>query len=118
MDIFTLREYCLGKKGTSEDTPFGEDVLVFRVLGKIFVMTRPDVVPPRVNLKCEPELAIELRERYEAVQPGYHTSKKHWNTVTFDGSIPDREVRQMIDHSYEQVVKGMKKAERQALAEL
>ena len=116
MSIDQLRTYALGKPGTSEDFPFGEDTLVFRVLGKIFALASLDTVPLRVNLKCDPELAVELRERYEAVTPGYHMNKKHWNTVELDGSIPAREVERMIDHSYELVAKGLTKKQREDLA--
>lgn len=115
MDLDTLRTYCLSKKGTSEDTPFGEEVLVFRVLGKIFALTPTDAIPGRVNLKCDPERAVELRERYESVLPGYHMSKKHWNTVLFDGDIPDREIRGLIDHSYELIVASLPAKHRKEL---
>jgi predicted DNA-binding protein (MmcQ/YjbR family) len=118
MDFESLREYSLNKKGTSEDQPFGEGALVFRVMGKIFAITMIDQHPLQVNLKCDPELAVELRDRYDAVQPGYHMNKKHWNTVTIDGSIPDREVLSMIDHSYDLIVRGLKKGEREELAAL
>ena len=118
MDFETFRAYALGKKGTSEDQPFGEGALVFRVLRKIFAITDFNDHPLQVNLKCDPERAVELRDRYEAVQPGYHMNKKHWNTVTFDGSIPEREVLAMIDHSYDLIVAGLKKKEREELAAL
>jgi predicted DNA-binding protein (MmcQ/YjbR family) len=116
MTFDSMRVYCLSKKGVTEDTPFGPDVLVFRVMGKIFALTGLDAQPVSVNLKCDPERAIELRERYEAVWPAYHMNKTHWNTVVFDGSIPDRELREMIDHSYDLIVSSLKKAEREALA--
>ena len=116
MDIETLRTYCLQKKGTSEGFPFGEEVLVFKVMGKMFALTGLMNIPLTVNLKCDPELAMELRERYEAVVPGYHMNKTHWNTVTLDGSIPKREILEMIDHSYDLIVKSLKKAEREKLA--
>lgn len=116
MDLETVRTYCFQKKGVTEDLPFGEDVLALRVMNKIFALIPMDSVPLRINLKCDPELAIELRDRFEGVLPAYHQNKKHWNTVMLDGSIPDNDVRGMIDHSYELVVKGLKKAERQELA--
>jgi predicted DNA-binding protein (MmcQ/YjbR family) len=95
--------------------PFDETTLAIRVGSKIFLLAELDAVPLSINLKCDPELALELRDRYPAVRPGYHMNKKHWNTVEVDGSIPDRELRKMIDHSYEMVAKGLKKSEREAL---
>src|SRR6476659_1727638 len=104
MDLADFREYCLRKPGASEETPFGPDVLVFKVGGKIFALASLDEVPPRVNLKCDPERALDLRDRYEEVQPGYHMNKKHWNTIELGGRIPDPELRSLIDHSYQLVV--------------
>lgn len=108
MDIEKLREYCLSKKRVDETFPFGEDTLVFKVCGKMFALTSLSE-PDRVSLKCEPEIALELRERYPAVKPGYHMSKKHWNTILFDGSIPEQLILDWIDHSYERVVAGLPK---------
>ena len=109
LNLGTIREYCLKKEGeVSEEWPFGPDVLVFKVSGRIFLLARIEQHPLSINLKCEPELALELRERYEAVPPGYHMNKKLWNTVTLDGSVPRTEVLRMIDHSYDQVMKGKK----------
>jgi predicted DNA-binding protein (MmcQ/YjbR family) len=99
MDLELFREYCLSKLGAAEDMPFGEDVLVFRVGGKMFALAPLNEVPATANLKCDPDLALELRDRYEQVRPGYHMNKKHWNTVEIDSGIPDAEVRKMIDHS-------------------
>lgn len=115
MDLETFREYCLKKRGASEDTPFGDDVLVFKVTGKMFALASLDEVPATANLKCDPDFALELRDRYEQVRPGYHMNKKHWNTVELDSGIPDTELRKMIDHSYELVVKGLPKAARAKL---
>jgi len=112
MDLAKFREYCLKKHGVTEGTPFGEDVLVFKVSGKMFALAALDEVPARVNLKCDPDLALELRDRYEQVRPGYHMNKKHWNTVEIDSGIPEAELRKMIDHSYELVVKNLPKAKR------
>src|SRR6202163_1804511 len=112
MDLEKFREYCLAKKGATEDTPFGEDVLVFKVGGKMFALVALDEIPARANLKCDPDLALELRDRYEQVRPGYHMNKKHWNTVEIEGGIPAAELRRMIDHSYELVVKSLPKAVR------
>ena len=116
MNLESLRSYCLNKKGVTESFPFDEDSLTFKVMGKIFAITDLTWMPAAVNLKCDPEIAIELRERYAAVQPGYHMNKKHWNTVTLNGTIPYDEIREMIDNSYDLVVKGLKKADREKLA--
>lgn len=115
MDLADFREYCLKKRGATEDTPFGEDVLVFKVGGKMFALTSLDEVPATANLKCDPDLALELRDRYEEVRPGYHMNKKHWNTVELDTGIPDVELRKMIDHSYELVVRRLSKKARETL---
>lgn len=119
IDWHTARAHCLAKPGTSEDKPFGPDVLVMRVADKMFALfdAQPpaDDTPTTINLKCDPELAVILRETYAAVQPGYHMNKRHWNTITLDGSIPDDEVLEMIDESYRLVARGLKKAQRQAL---
>ena len=110
MDIDAIRNYCLGKAGNvQEGMPFGEDVLVFTIKGKIFLLTRLAVRPLSINLKCDPVKALELREQHESVQPGYHMNKKHWNTVILDGTIPTKEVFSMIDHSYDEVLKGVTK---------
>ena len=109
MDLAQFREYCLSKPDATEGTPFGPDVLVFKVRGKMFALAALDEVPVRVNLKCEPDLALELRDRYEQVTPGYHMNKKHWNTVVLDGVIADGEIRKMIDHSYDLVVQSLPK---------
>jgi len=116
MKADAIREYCLKKKGRiTEGFPFGEGVLVFKVNAKVFLLLLLDTHPLTMNLKCDPGLAIELRERYVSVRPGYHMNKTHWNTIVLDGTIPQQEIRQMIDHSYEQIVLGMKKSERQKL---
>jgi predicted DNA-binding protein (MmcQ/YjbR family) len=110
MDLAEFREYCLTKPDTTEGIPFGPDVLVFKVSGKMFALAALDEIPPTVNLKCDPELALDLRDRYEQVSPGYHMNKKHWNTVEIEAGIPDLEIRKMIDHSYELVVQGLPKS--------
>lgn len=112
MDAAEFREYCLTKAGATEGTPFGADVLVFKVGGKIFALAALDEVPPRVNLKCDPDLALDLRDRYEQIKPGYHMNKKHWNTIEIEGGIPAIELRRMIDHSYELVVNNLPRAPR------
>ncbi len=100
MTIESLREYCLAKPGVSEDFPFDETTLVFRVMGKMFLLTDLEDLPLRMNVKCDPEQAIALRDQYDAVIPGYHMNKTHWNTVYIDGRISDRLLREWIDHSY------------------
>src|SRR5437764_2267153 len=107
MNIEEFRAYCLRKPKATEGTPFGPDVLVFKVRGKIFALASLDEIPARVNLKCDPDLALELRDRYEQVRPGYHMNKKHWNTVEIESGIPENEIRKMIDHSYDLVVKSL-----------
>ncbi len=117
MDIESFRTYCLAKKGVTESLPFDENTLVFKVMGKMFSITDIDLFES-INLKCLPEKAISLREQYPAVQPGYHMNKQHWNTVTMDGSIPDKLVKAWIDESYELVVSGLPKKDRLALADM
>ena len=95
-----LRALCLAQPAATEDQPFGEDTLVFRVGGKIFALLALDAFPPRINLKCDPERAAELRERYSAVLPGYHMNKQHWNTVVCDGTVPGDELADMVAHAY------------------
>jgi len=112
MDAVEFREYCLTKPKATEGTPFGETVLVFKVAGKMFALMSLDEIPPTANLKCDPDLALELRDRYEQVRPGYHMNKKHWNTVEIEGGIPETELRKMIDHSYDLVVQSLPRATR------
>ncbi len=109
MDIEILREYCLSKKAVEEGFPFGEDTLVFKVAGKLFLLTGLNSNPLQFNVKCDPEKALELRERYYAVQPGYHMNKKHWNTVVADGSLSSALIKEMIDDSYNLIVKSLPK---------
>lgn len=108
MNIETLREYCISKSGVTESFPFGEDTLVFKVSNKIFLLTNLSS-PQTFNVKCDPEKAIALREEFEDVQPGYHMNKKHWNTVSIVGTLSDRQVFEMIDHSYELILKSLPK---------
>jgi len=103
MNIEELRDYCISKPGVSEEFPFDETTLVFKVLGKMFALTDLEG-ELSVNLKCEPQLCIELRRQYESVLPGYHMNKKHWNTIIIDGTIPDPFIYKWIDSSYELVV--------------
>lgn len=118
MDREQLRAYCNSKKGAEETFPFDAVTLVFKVMGKMFALTSLDTLPDepaRVNLKCDPTLAVILRETYPAVLPGYHMNKRHWNTVVCDGTIPPDEIEEMIDNSYDLVVKGFKNADREKL---
>jgi predicted DNA-binding protein (MmcQ/YjbR family) len=103
MNIEMLREYCLGKPTAEETLPFGPDTLVYKVAGKIFLLTSLDSEPPQFNVKCDPDKAIELREEYPCVLPGYHMNKKHWNTILIDGSVPTRLLKEWIDDSYDLV---------------
>jgi len=112
MDLEDLVEYLLGKAEVIESTPFGPEVFVYKVVDKVFAIVSPDDVPPRVNLKCDPAKALELRDEHEAVVPGYHMNKKHWNTVMIDGSLSSQQVMEMVDDSYRLVAKGLKKADR------
>jgi predicted DNA-binding protein (MmcQ/YjbR family) len=108
MDIEAFREYCLNKKGVTEELPFGPDTLVFKVMGKVFALASMTFTPFRANLKMDENLVPEYREKYEDVQPGYHQNKRHWNTVYLDsGAIPNKQIAWMIDHSYQEVVKGL-----------
>ena len=104
MNIETLREYCISKKNVTESFPFGEDTLVFKTKGRIFALVNLEG-DLSINLKCNPAQAIELRERYSSVTPGYHMNKKHWNTLVIDGTISDNEILKWIDHSYDLVSK-------------
>ena len=112
MNIETISEYCLEKKGAVEDFPFDEETLVFKVGGKMFALIPLEKIPLQINLKCDPEKAIELREQFENVQPGWHMSKKFWNTIILKGNIRWSDLKELIDHSYDEVVKGLKKSER------
>ena len=104
MNIEILRDYCISNRNVTESFPFGDDTLVFKTGGKIFALVNLEG-ELRLNLKCDPVVAIELRERYSAVSPGYHMNKKHWNTVRIDGSVPDNVLYSWIDHSYDLVLK-------------
>jgi predicted DNA-binding protein (MmcQ/YjbR family) len=108
MNIESIREHCISKKGVTENFPFDEDTLVFKVMNKMFLLISISE-PDAFNVKCDPELAVELRERYPCVQPGYHMNKKLWNTIMIDGSVSDKLLREWIDHSYDQVVAGLPK---------
>lgn len=111
MNIETLREYCLLKPGATESFPFGEDTLVFKLNDKIFLLCGL-INPDRFNVKCDPEKAVSLREEYEEVQPGYHMNKTHWNTVYMNGRLSDTRLEEMIDHSYDLILKNLPKNKR------
>ncbi len=108
MNVETIREYCISKKGATESFPFGDDTLVFKVKEKIFALVNLDG-DLSINLKCDPALALELREKFSSVTSAYHMNKKHWNTINLDGTIPDKDVYSWIDHSY-MLVSGKNKS--------
>lgn len=115
MNVEELREYCLSKPNTSEDTPFGDDTLVFKIGGKIFALMGLDTAEANINLKCDPDRAVELREEYpEVIIPGYHMNKKHWNTVRAD-ELDEKLVTELIDHSYQLVFNSLPKSIRERL---
>ncbi len=104
MNIEEFRNYCIVKKGVTEELPFGPDTLVFKVMGKMFALCALERLPPQVNLKCGPERAIELREEYDGlILPGYHMSKTHWNTLYLD-NLPPKLITELVDLSYDLVV--------------
>ena len=112
MNIEQFRNYCLSKKGVTEEFPFDFDTLVFKVMGKMFALaplSRWEQGNETINLKCDPERSLELREEYESINAGFHMSKKHWNTVTANQDVPDKLLFELIDHSYDLVVKGLTK---------
>ena len=109
MNIESLREYCLSKPGAEETLPFGPDTLVYKVNGKIFLLTGLDEEQLSFNVKCDPGKAIEWREEFPCVLPGYHMNKKHWNTIVVDGSVSSKQLKEWIDHSYELVLNKKKK---------
>lgn len=116
MTFKELRDHCLSLPGGEETFPFGEDVLVFKVAGRMFALTAIDRLPLCVSLKCDPDRADELRERYPGVRPGYHMNKRHWNTIELESDIPTHEIRGWIEDSYRLVVRGLRRADREALA--
>ncbi|SMG39246.1 Predicted DNA-binding protein, MmcQ/YjbR family [Marivirga sericea] len=108
MNIEDFRNFCIQKYGVTEELPFDENTLAFKVMGKIFALIDVELFQS-VNLKCDPNEAVKLRERFEAVKPGYHMNKKHWNTINFDGSLADREIFHWVNHSYDLVVSKLPK---------
>jgi predicted DNA-binding protein (MmcQ/YjbR family) len=115
MNIEFFREYCLSKADVTESMPFDDKILVFKVANKSFALTNIEAENFTVNLKCDPSRAVELRERYPEVQPGYHMHKKHWNTVNFEGSLSKSFLLELVDYSYDLVVKGLPKKVQAAL---
>lgn len=115
MNIEEFRDYCLIKPGTTEHTPFGPDILVFKVMGKMYALTDIDTFE-FINLKCDPEYALTLREQFDgSIRPGYHMNKKLWNSVYTDGVVPEATIRHLIDHSYDLVVNTLPKKQKEAL---
>ena len=117
MNIEEFRDYCIIKKGVTEETPFGPDTLVFKVMGKMFALCGLDEFN-FINLKCDPDKAVDLRESYSAIQPGYHMNKKLWNSVYVNDDVPDKMVYELIDHSYDLIVESLTKKLKTELAEL
>jgi predicted DNA-binding protein (MmcQ/YjbR family) len=115
MDAAELRQHCLSFSGSIETAPFGPQTAVFKVEDKIFAISRLASEPLEISLKCEPQLAEQLRESHPAIRPGYHLNKRHWNTVTVDGSLPDQMLRDMIEDSYDLIVSRLPRSRRDAL---
>ncbi|MDR0509850.1 MAG: MmcQ/YjbR family DNA-binding protein [Rikenellaceae bacterium] len=113
MDIEQVREYCLAKAGSAECFPFDDVSLVVKVLGKMFALIPLDADEPQIALKCDPELAVELRERYDGMEGAYHFNKKYWNTVRLEADVPDGVIRELIDHSYDEVVRKLPRKTRE-----
>ena len=109
MNIETLQEYCLSKPDAEETLPFGPDTLVYKVHGKVYLLVGLDSDPLSFNVKCDPDKALELREEFPCVLPGYHMNKKHWNTIKVDGTVPNNQLKEWIDWSYDLVNKKPKK---------
>ena len=117
MNIEELREYCLSRKGVTEDLPFGDDTLVFRLMNKIFALVNLEG-EMHLNLKCDPQKAIELREEYPAILPGYHMNKNHWNTLIIDGTLKKELVLSLIDHSYDLILGSLPKSKKEQFEKL
>ena len=109
MTLEDFYEYCLAKPGVEETFPFDEHTLVFKVMGKMFAITGLNREEFKVNLKCDPDRSLELREQYEEIEPGWHMSKRHWNTVNFEGELSEKLIRELIDNSYDLIVKSLTK---------
>jgi predicted DNA-binding protein (MmcQ/YjbR family) len=117
MNVEDIREYCLSKRGVTESTPFDDVTLVFKVADKMFALLPLDEIDLSINLKCDPELAISLREQYPCIKPGYHMNKTHWNTVMIDGSLSKEQILEMVDQSYDLIVSSLSKKNRETLGD-
>ncbi len=117
MNVEDIREYCLSKRGVTESTPFDDVTLVFKVADKMFALLPLDETDLSINLKCDPELAISLREQYPCIKPGYHMNKTHWNTVMIDGSLSKEQILEMVDQSYDLIVSSLSKKNRETLGD-
>ena len=117
MNVELLRSFCISKKAVTESFPFNEDVLVFKVMNKMFCLISLEEAD-RMNVKCDPELAMQLREKYPCVLPGYHMNKNLWNTVVFDGSVPDSQLLEWVEHSYDLVVASLPRKDRRLFDEM
>ena len=118
MNLEELRNYCISKNGVEETLPFGPDTLVYKVMGKVFLLTGIEYNPIQFNIKCDPEKAIELREQFSCVIPAYHMNKKHWITVISDGSLSNKLIEELINDSYNLVVNGLTRKEKDELKNL
>ena len=118
MDLDRVHAYIMTKVGAREERPFDLETPVYKVMEKMFALLAPECKPPCLTLKCDPDHALLLRDTYPAVTPGYYMNKRHWNTIALDGSVPDDEIEEMIDESYDLVVKGLTKAAQRELAGL
>ena len=118
MNAAALRKCCLAQGGAVEEFPFGSETSVFKVAGKMFALSQLKRTPLEVSVKCEPELAVQLRGGYDAIRPGYHLNKRHWNTLTIGADLPDKLVREMIEDSWDLVVDALPKAKRERLRPL
>jgi predicted DNA-binding protein (MmcQ/YjbR family) len=116
MNIESLQKYCLSKKGVTEETPFGPDNLVYKVGGKMFLLASLDSIPLQFNVKCDPDEAVQLRDAFPSVLPGYHMSKKHWNTILVDGTVSDKQLQQWIEASYKLVFESLPKKLKQEIS--
>ena len=118
MNIEELREYCLSKPTAEETFPFGPETMVFKVMDKVFLLTGMDDVPLSFNVKCDPDIAEDLREKFDCVTPGFHMNKKHWNTIIVDNSVSEKLLFEWIDDSYNLIVSSLNKAQQKAYSEL
>ena len=116
MKLESFQKYCISKPGVTEEMPFDNETLVYKVIGKMFALANT-IGDLSITLKCDPDKAIELRASYPSVQPGYHMSKQHWNTIYIDGSIDDKDIYEWIDHSYKLIVEKLSRKEKEQLSE-